>query len=85
MLPRMDGSRHRLRRRFWPCLGLLSALSLASCEAVPFYEKGVLSSALMTFDENAPDDHSQQKVFYSREGSTGGIGSKAGGGCGCTN
>lgn len=64
---------------------LVWLLTGTGCQTVPFYEKGALSSPLMAFDESSPDNHALQKVFYSREASTGGIGSKAGGGCGCTN
>jgi len=65
-------------------LGILS-LGLASCQKVEFYEKRHLSSALMQFDEGPTLANFQQKVLYSREATTGGIGAKAGGGCGCTN
>ncbi|MCA8974731.1 MAG: DUF4266 domain-containing protein [Planctomycetes bacterium] len=83
--PRRGNRRLRSPLRLSPGCLLLASLSLTSCESVPFYDKGMLASALMSFDESSPDDHAQQKVFYSREASTGGIGSKAGGGCGCTN
>jgi hypothetical protein len=68
-------------------LGLLlfSASMLTSCQKVAFYEKQYLANALMQFDSDPALDNFMQKVIYSREASTGGIGSKAGGGCGCTN
>jgi hypothetical protein len=37
----------------------------------------------MAFDTDPSEMHFQQKVFYSMEGSAGGFGSSAGGGCGC--
>jgi hypothetical protein len=71
------------RTRFATLLALAAAL--ASCQKVAFYEKRYLASALMQFDEDPTLANFQQKVLYSREATTGGIGSKAGGGCGCTN
>ena len=70
-----------------PVLGalLLAALLSTSCQPVAFYEKQHLASALMQFDADPSFDNFMQKVIYSREATTGGIGSKAGGGCGCTN
>lgn len=79
-----DCSRSRLRT---PVLGvvLLAALLSTSCQPVAFYEKQYMASALMQFDTDPSLDNFMQKVIYSREATTGGIGSKAGGGCGCTN
>jgi hypothetical protein len=79
-----DCSRSRLRA---PALAtvLLAALLSTSCQPVAFYEKQHLASALMQFDSDPSFDNFMQKVIYSREATTGGIGSKAGGGCGCTN
>ena len=53
------------------------------CESVSFYQKGRLVDPIMAFDEEPTSTHFYQKSFYSREGSTGGIGTGAGGGCGC--
>ncbi|MFT4516097.1 MAG: hypothetical protein ACI89X_000365 [Planctomycetota bacterium] len=77
-------SRLKLRK---PVLGvvLLAALLSTSCQPVAFYEKQYMASALMQFDTDPSLDNFMQKVIYSREATTGGIGSKAGGGCGCTN
>ena len=80
-----DPECRRIRNHRFGLLALAAAAAAGGCEAVPFYEKAALSSPLMAFDESSPDNHAMQKVFYSREASTGGIGSKAGGGCGCTN
>jgi len=63
-------------------LGAL-ALGLASCNTVEFYELERLSDRVMQFDEGPAELHFHQKVHYSTEGSAGGIGSTAGGGCGC--
>jgi hypothetical protein len=62
--------------------GALSAF-LSGCEGVPFYEKEHLSDPIMTLDGDPTETHFFQKVYYSREGSAGGIGTTAGGGCGC--
>lgn len=66
-------------------LAMLTASMFTSCQKVAFYEKQYLASALMSFDTDPAFDNFMQKVIYSREATTGGIGSKAGGGCGCTN
>lgn len=41
------------------------------------------SDPVMDFDDGATETHWFQKVHYSTEGSAGGIGTSAGGGCGC--
>lgn len=64
-------------------LTLLAALVCGSCRSVAFYEKRLLSDPVMLVEDGATEIHFQQKVFYSIEGSAGGIGSSAGGGCGC--
>ena len=65
---------------------ILLAISLCStigCTTVSFYEKATLADPLMAFNETPAEMHFYQKTFYSREGSAGGIGTTAGGGCGC--
>lgn len=64
-------------------LALAACLSLGGCKAVDFTERRHLGSPLMEFDDGAGETHLQQKTAYSREGSVGGIGNRAGGGCGC--
>lgn len=66
-------------------LGLLGTglLGLTSCQTVDFTEKRNLSDPVMQLDDGAGETHFYQKTYYSREGSAGGIGSSAGGGCGC--
>lgn len=62
----------------------LTALALSSgCTQVAFHQKGRLSSPLMALEDSRTETHFYQKVYYSREGSAGGIGAGAGGGCGC--
>ncbi|MBT3293802.1 MAG: DUF4266 domain-containing protein [Verrucomicrobia bacterium] len=53
------------------------------CRSVAVYEKARLQDGLMKYEESAQESHFYQKVYYSREGSVGGMGSSAGGGCGC--
>ena len=59
------------------------AAPLAGCKMVDFTEKRHLSDPIMELSDGATETHFQQKTFYSREGSVGGIGASAGGGCGC--
>jgi hypothetical protein len=58
-------------------------LPLSACKAVDFTEKRHFADPIMDFDDGGGETHFLQKSFYSREGSAGGIGSSAGGGCGC--
>ena len=65
------------------CAALLAGAWLPACASVEFYEKAALADAAMQFTSRRCEIHWQQKVFYSHEGSAGGIGTVAGGGCGC--
>jgi hypothetical protein len=56
---------------------------LSACSPVAFYEKGRLQDELLVLEDDATEVHAYQKIYYSREGSVGGIGVGAGGGCGC--
>ena len=58
-------------------------LALGGCDTVEFYELERLGDSVMDLDDGAAQAHFHQKVFYSMEGSAGGLGSTAGGGCGC--
>lgn len=58
-------------------------LLAASCQSVEFYEKGAFADPTMEFAETPAQLHWLQKVQYSDEGAAGGIGTSAGGGCGC--
>lgn len=55
----------------------------SGCQTLEFHERGRLQDPVMAFDESRAEVHWAQKVRYSREGSVGGIGVSAGGGCGC--
>ena len=80
--PEYSARRGRLVR---PSFIVIAALQLliAGCRTVPFYEKERLNEETMVLEEDPTDIHFEQKVLYSREGSAGGIGTGAGGGCGC--
>jgi hypothetical protein len=71
------------QRRTLIALGLLLAFSLSACSPVAFYEKGRLQDELLVLEDDPTEVHAYQKIYYSREGSVGGIGVGAGGGCGC--
>jgi len=77
-------SAHRRARSL--VFGLLAALSLLAsfgCANVPFYAREHLADPVMVEEPDASETHLRQKVLYSREGAIGGIGTGAGGGCGC--
>jgi len=72
----------------WPRRVLLvgvavACLGLTSCKTVEFYQKQRLVDPAMKFEDDPTETHFVQKTTYSREGSVGGIGTGAGGGCGC--
>ena len=66
-----------------PLAVLTGLLGTSGCRTLEFYERGPLQDSVMSFDENPMQVHWAQKVQYSREGSVGGVGATAGGGCGC--
>ena len=55
----------------------------SGCQAVNFTQRRLLSSQIMEFDSDPMEAHFYGKSFQSREGSVGGFGGSAGGGCGC--
>jgi len=71
-----------LKKSFLFLVILLSFIS-TGCERVAFYQKARLVDPIMVFDSSPTETHFFQKIYYSREGSVGGIGTGAGGGCGC--
>ena len=67
---------------FSTALGATLLLS-PGCNTVEFYEKGAFADPAMEFTATPAQLHWQQKVQYSDEGAAGGVGTSAGGGCGC--
>ncbi|MFT4710973.1 MAG: hypothetical protein ACI8Q9_002107 [Planctomycetota bacterium] len=63
--------------------GLLLLFSAGSCNTVAFYEKQAFSSPVMDLGISPTLSSAEQKIFYATEGAAGGLGSSAGGGCGC--
>lgn len=80
--PRLERQLVTLRRSLLALL-LLALPLLGGCQNVDFTERQHLSDPVLELGESASETHFHQKVFYSREGSAGGIGSSGGGGCGC--
>jgi len=79
-------TRHPTARASSPPRHLLVALAVAfgaGCNTVEFYAMRAFSDPAMALDVGATKTHWYQKVYYSTEGSAGGIGTSAGGGCGC--
>jgi hypothetical protein len=72
-----------MKRAVFLALFLLCPLFAAGCGGVAFYEKRALADPVMSLDDGPLEAHFYQKVYYSREGSAGGLGAGAGGGCGC--
>ena len=65
-------------------LGILNiSMLLHGCTSVEFYQKRRFANPIMSLEDDPTYVHLMQKVYYSREGSIGGIGTGAGGGCGC--
>ena len=59
------------------------AFLFSACTPVEFYQKRRLVNPIMEFEPDPTELHFMQKTYYSREGSVGGVGTTAGGGCGC--
>jgi hypothetical protein len=64
-------------------LALLFGLFASGCNTVEFWEREAFADPVMDFAEDPTEVHIYQKVYYSGEGAAGGIGTSAGGGCGC--
>jgi len=63
-------------------LGILAALSLASCKTVKEYQKSRINDSEMTLSNRSVEKTEMSAQSY-REGSSGANGGKTGGGCGC--
>ncbi len=66
---------------------LVAALALgflgACRSSVQFYEKAAFADPVMDMAEEPMETHWYAKLYFSLEGSIGGIGTSGGGGCGC--
>ena len=71
-------------RRLPRFVAVLALLPLGACRSnVPFYEKAAFSDPVMNMEEEPMETHWYAKLYFSLEGSIGGIGTSGGGGCGC--
>ena len=72
----------RTSRRIWRLIGGLALLLVAGCATVQPWDRDLLAEKKMSFNPapmlQAVDDH----IYFSKEGSMGGI-DAGGGGCGC--
>ena len=70
------------RRRTWLAALILASIVFPGCATVHPWDRDLLAKKSMRFvplpHEMAVDDH----IYFSKEGSTGGM-DAAGGGCGC--
>ena len=65
-------------------LAVIALLGLGACQStVLFYEKAAFADPVMDMAEEPMETHWYAKLYYSLEGSIGGIGTGGGGGCGC--
>jgi hypothetical protein len=62
---------------------LLLALLASGCVVVPQNRRARLADPLMSFSDDALEDHAKSKFYSTREAAAGGDGAPAGGGCGC--
>ena len=67
------------------CCLVLVCFSLAACRIVPRNRRQHLADPTMQSDEDVLRDKARSKMHTAREGSSGGDGEPAGGGCGCSN
>lgn len=81
--PRAAAGRRALHLPAALAAACLAGVGLTGCTEVRFYEKQAFSQRVMDLADDRTHTHFQQKVFYSIEGAAGGLGTGAGGGCGC--
>lgn len=80
---RDDLPKRRGGRRAAACLALLLAPCLAGCPTTAFYQRERLADRAMQIDEDEGLSYLRNKTEAAREGSFGGYGAAAAGGCGC--
>ena len=61
---------------------ILCIAVISGCSTVEPWQKGNLAKPIMAFDTDPLESKSNQHIFSSKEGSSGGYGI-GGGGCGC--
>jgi hypothetical protein len=76
------GRRERLLLRTLVSLALGAATSACQSD-VAFFEKAAFADPVMDMAEQPLETHWYAKLYFSLEGSIGGIGTSGGGGCGC--
>ncbi len=60
------------------------ASALGACRSpVAFYQKAAFADPVMDMADDPLQTHWYAKLYFSLEGSIGGIGTSGGGGCGC--
>lgn len=79
-----EPSRRPPSRAPWAAFALV-ATALGACRSsdVAFYEKAAFADPVMDMAEEPLETHWYAKLYFSLEGSIGGIGTGGGGGCGC--
>ncbi len=86
-LPTSAGNAPVMRPRSLRWLAALAVgvplFGASACRTVEFHEMEAFTDPVMALGDDSSELHLHQKVYYSMEGSAGGIGSSAGGGCGC--
>ena len=66
------------------CAVVAAVVPLGACQSsVAFYEKAAFADPVMDMSEQPMETHWYAKLYFSLEGSIGGIGTTGGGGCGC--
>ena len=67
------------------CLICVAVMLSSGCVRVAAYERGYLSQVTMRPVVDPLEARASNQLHRAREAASGGIGSPAGGGCGCTN
>lgn len=71
-----------MKSRLLPLVIILSTVSLAACQPVQAWERGVLARPEMAIDADPLETALNNHIYFSKEASNGGH-SATGGGCGC--
>ncbi len=71
-----------MRRQIWFWLAALALLVVAGCSTVQPWDRDLLAQKGMSFNPTPMMQSIDDHIYFSKEGSMGGIG-VGGGGCGC--